>query len=119
MQILRSGISKPDGTDNVNRASNNANLDVIDAKIRDDYREKVDTTSWDAAVKIYTTVDYLRPEDATLYLHCVLSNKVDGNYSTDTWQFYDAAGTAVVRTVTWTLTYDASGNVIDKVPAIA
>ena len=63
---------------------------------------------------IYTVVDYKR-SDNTLYMKSTLSNVVNGNYQTDTWQFYDAAGTTVILTVTWTLTYDADGNVISKV----
>jgi hypothetical protein len=120
MQTLRSGIKRPDGTDNATRANNNENLDTIDKMIRDDYREKVDITTWDATAKIYTKVEYFRPESNTLYLQCTLSGKnASGFFVTDTWKFYDAAGTTVVRTVTWTLTYDTSGNVIDKVPAVS
>ena len=64
---------------------------------------------------IYTVVDYKRA-DGTLYMKSTLSNPdANSNYQTDTWQFFDVAGTTVILTVTWTLTYDADGNVISKV----
>ncbi len=93
----------------------NENWLVIDRNLRN-YREKVDTTTYDATNKVYTTVEYLRPENDSRYLRAVLSNKVGGNYTTDTWNLYDDSGTTVIDTVIWTLTYDANGIVTDKVP---
>ncbi|MDE2099072.1 MAG: hypothetical protein KGL39_17595 [Patescibacteria group bacterium] len=57
---------------------------------------------------VYTVVTYTR-SDGTTYMVSTLSNPdANNNYQTDTWQFYDAAGTTVVETHTWTLTYDAN-----------
>lgn len=64
---------------------------------------------------IYTVVQYKRP-DATLYMQSTLSNPdVNGNYQTDTWQFYDSAGTTVTTTHVWTITYDTYGRPTQKV----
>lgn len=64
---------------------------------------------------IYTVMEYKRT-DGTLYLKSTLSNPdASGNYQTMTWQFYDAAGTSVLSTKTWTLTYDADGKIVSKV----
>lgn len=118
MTTLRSGIQVPAGSTTVTRENNNVNLYAIDKLIRDDYREKVVLASWDATAKLYTTVEYYRPEAATLYCRCVLSDKTGGNYLTDTWTFYADDGTTPTRTITWTLTYDANANVVDKVPVV-
>ncbi|MED4570306.1 hypothetical protein P9302_12555 [Brevibacillus agri] len=66
---------------------------------------------------IYTVVDFKRV-DGTLFMKSTLSNPdANGKYQTNTWQFYNAAGTAVVSTKTWTLTLDADGNIVSKVVA--
>ncbi|MGC5328874.1 hypothetical protein [Brevibacillus sp. SYSU BS000544] len=64
---------------------------------------------------IYTVMDYKR-SDGTLYMKSTLSNAdASGNYQTMTWNFYNAAGTTIVSTKTWTLTYDADKNIVSKV----
>lgn len=65
----------------------------------------------------YTIVDYKRA-DATLYCKSALSN-VDSNgyYQICTLKFYNALGTTAIKTLTWTLTYDANGTIITKVVA--
>jgi len=66
---------------------------------------------------IYTVVDFKR-SDATLYLKSTLSNKSgNGYYQTDTLNYYDDAGTTIIKTVVWTFTYDVDGNIITKVVA--
>lgn len=64
---------------------------------------------------INTIVEYQR-KDGTLYLRSTLSN-LDGanHYLTDTWTFYDTNGTTLLKTVTWTLTYDTSDNITQRV----
>lgn len=114
----RSGIIIPAGTDNATREAFNINWNVIDKKLRIDYKEQIDVATYDAVAKIYTTISYIRPEDGTLYCKQVLSNKVGGNYLTDTWQIYDATGLIVLGTLTWTLAYDANGNIITKTPVV-
>lgn len=125
----RLGLSKPLGNENNTRAAYNENLDRIDANAakKDDvdlltpklqnYKEQVDTTTKDAAAGVYTVVNYRRVTDNSLYMRATLSNKQGNFYLTDTWQYYDAAGTAVTDTVTWTLTYDTDGLVTSKIPS--
>ncbi|USG65151.1 hypothetical protein NDK47_24010 [Brevibacillus ruminantium] len=61
----------------------------------------------------FVTAEWRRKKDNTLFLKSVLSNPdSNGNYRTDTWSIYNAAGTSVVETVTWTIAYDADGNII-------
>lgn len=66
---------------------------------------------------IYTVLE-LKRTDGTLYMRATLTNPdARGNYQTDTWQFYNAAGNTVVKTLTWTYTYDADGKITSKVVA--
>ena len=86
--------------------------------------DKVDTSLADyetyASVKdgdVYTVVDFKRLDD-TLYLKSTLSNKdVNGYFQTCTLNYYDLLGTTIIKTVTWTSTYDVDGNIITKVVA--
>jgi len=114
---LPSGISKFEDSDNVNKEAWNSNYDVLDALLRR-YKKEVDISSKDATLGIYKIVSYKRPIDNTLYLKCTLSNPdQNGYYQTDTWQFYDATGLVVVKTVTWALVYDADGIVTSATPS--
>lgn len=64
---------------------------------------------------IYTVVTLKRP-DGTTYMVSTLSNaNGNGFYQTDTWQFYNAAGTSVIKTHVWSITYDANGRPTQKV----
>jgi hypothetical protein len=63
---------------------------------------------------IYTTVEYKRPADSTLFMRSVLSGGTSPNYTTDTWTFYQTNGTTVSETKTWTFTYDTDGKIITK-----
>lgn len=65
---------------------------------------------------IYTVLD-LKRSDATLYMKSTLSGGTSPSYTTDTWLFYDALGTTVVLTKTWTIAYDAGGKITSKVVA--
>jgi hypothetical protein len=65
---------------------------------------------------IYTVIDYKRT-DGTLYMKSTLSGGTSPNYTTDTWQFYDATGTIVISTKTWTITYDVNGKITSRVVA--
>lgn len=65
---------------------------------------------------IFTVVDYKRT-DNTLYMQSVLSGGTSPQYTTDTWQFYNALGSSVIKTVTWTITYDVAGAITSKVVA--
>lgn len=116
-QTLDSGIKKFEGTDNVSKQNMNDNWDKIDEHLKN-YTKEVDLTSIDATLGIYKIVKYKRG-DATLHMKATLSNPdVNGYYQTDTWQYYDAAGTTVIQTVTWTLVYDADGLVTSATYAV-
>lgn len=66
---------------------------------------------------LYTIISYKRA-DGTLYMKSTLSNPdASLNYQTDTWQFYNAAGTTIMLTKTWTISYDANGGIVSKVVA--
>lgn len=63
----------------------------------------------------YTVVDFKRV-DGTLYMKSTLSNAdTDGNYQTDTLEYFDIDGKTLLKTETWTLTFDVDGNIISKV----
>ncbi|MDE2102534.1 MAG: hypothetical protein KGL39_35130 [Patescibacteria group bacterium] len=64
---------------------------------------------------VYTVVTYTRP-DGTQFMVSTLSNPNGGGwYQTDIWQFYDPTGVTMIETVTWTVAYDSSGNIISAV----
>ncbi len=66
---------------------------------------------------LYTIVDYKRA-DGSLYMKSTLSNvDLKGNYQTDTWQIYDNLGTSLVKTLTWSVSYDVDGDILSKVVA--
>ncbi|MEK4883683.1 phage tail protein [Bacillus sp. FSL W8-0223] len=63
---------------------------------------------------IFTTVEYKRP-NGTLYARSVLSSGTSPQYTTRTVTYYAADGTTVIRTDTYTLTYDTDGDLISEV----
>jgi YD repeat-containing protein len=68
---------------------------------------------------VYTVVMYKRSNN-TNYMRSTLSNPdANGNYRTVKWEYYNEAGTGIVaaETKTWTVTYDADGNIVSKVVA--
>jgi methionine synthase I (cobalamin-dependent) len=87
---------------------------------KEDAEDKLgDYNSYASAVDangVYTVVDYKRA-DGTLYMKSTLSGGTSPNYTTDTWQFYNDAGTTVILTKTWTIAYDANGKITSKVVA--
>lgn len=116
MQTLPSGIKKWESNDFVKMQHYNDNWQTINDQLQR-MIEEVDTTTYDAAEKIYTTVTYKRPADNTAYLKAVLSGKdVNGNYLTDTWTLYAADGITVADTIVWTYQYDAYKNIVKKTP---
>lgn len=91
--------------------ANQTTVDLINVKLTDysSYASSKDANG------IYTVIEYKRV-DATLYMKSTLSNiDANGNYQTDTWQFYGTNGATLINTKTWTITYDADGNIISKV----
>jgi len=106
-----SGIKSVQANDNAVLSNFNRNDDLLDFLLRP-YREKVDISTYDATAEKYKKIDYLRPEDGSVAISCVLSNKDNkGNYLTDTWTLNMQNG---VKMRIWTLTYDSNGNVVDK-----
>lgn len=63
---------------------------------------------------IFTIVEYKRA-DGTLYAKSELSGGTSPQYTTRTITYYDTDGTTVLRTDTFTLTYDANGDLISEV----
>lgn len=63
----------------------------------------------------YTKVRFARTDDTT-YLTSELGNPdLNGYYGKITWKYYNEAGTTVIETKLWTLTYDEDGNITSKV----
>ena len=65
---------------------------------------------------VYTVVDYKRP-NGTLFMKSTLSGGTSPNYTTVTWKYYDTAGSTVILTKTWTITYDVNGRQVSRVVA--
>lgn len=64
----------------------------------------------------YTSIEYRRDTDGSLFLKSVLSNPdANGNYQTDTWTIYELDGVTVAETKVWTITYDADGSIVSVV----
>lgn len=64
---------------------------------------------------IFTVVEYKR-SDSTVYMKSTLSNAdANGNYQTNTWEYFDIDGVTLLKTLTWTITYDVDGNIVSKV----
>lgn len=114
-------IPKPLGTEAFTRAAFNTILDTIDANAAS--KTYVDGIQpgyfvYRSGVKdskgVYPIVDYKRT-DGTLYMRSTLTNaNANGNYQTDTWRYYAADGTTLVKTVTWTIGYDSDGAVTSE-----
>jgi hypothetical protein len=67
------------------------------------------------AKNVYTIINYKR-SNGTLYAQTTLKNPdASLNYATLEIQYYDSLGTTPLTKVTWTLTYDLSGQIISKV----
>jgi hypothetical protein len=64
---------------------------------------------------IYTTVQQQRKSDGTLVRQSVLSGGTSPQYTTRTVTYYAADGATVVKTDTFTLTYDADGDLVSEV----
>lgn len=73
--------------------------------------------SYDADKQIYKVVEHKR-SNGTLKFKSTLSNPdSSGNYRSLLLQFYNEAGTSIIETQTWTLTYNSDGKIISKVIA--
>jgi hypothetical protein len=73
---------------------------------------------YDAANKIYRVVDFKR-EDGTMYMKSTLSNvNGNGDYLTDTWEFYDTSSFLTGQKVVWTFIYDTNHTIINKTPVV-
>jgi hypothetical protein len=64
----------------------------------------------------FVTIDYKR-QDATLFMKSVLSGTIDalGNYPTRTETYYALNGITVLKTITYTRTFDSDGDIISEV----
>lgn len=108
-----SGVTSPIQPQIAGKANAVHTHDDSDIKDYQVYASNQDATSY-----VYKTAQFKRTADNTLYLQSILSNPdAYGHYQTVTMQYYDAAGTAVVSTKTWTLTYDTLGGIVSKIVA--
>lgn len=115
-------IPKPDGNEYFTRTAFNNIMDAIDqnAASKEEVKEVIkqsdpDLTYTASAVDekgIYKVITYKRTDNTTYLISTLSSPDSNGYYKTCTWKFYDAAGTSITDTKTWTLTYDSKGNVI-------
>lgn len=64
---------------------------------------------------IFTTVEHRRKSDNTLARSSALSGGTSPQYTTKTVNYYAADGSTVIKTDTFTLTYDADGDFISEV----
>ncbi|MFT5872843.1 MAG: hypothetical protein ACI8WT_001781 [Clostridium sp.] len=111
------GIDGIDGDTGATGTIDQTTLGTINANILANTIKLSDYSSY-GSVKVgdvYTVVDFKR-SDATLYLNSTFSNE-DGNgyFQTLILNYYDSVGTTIVKTTTWTFTYDADGYIITKV----
>lgn len=64
---------------------------------------------------IFTTITYRRKSNDSLFATSVLSGGTSPSYTTRTVTYYEANGTTVRKTVTFTLSYDADGVLVSEV----
>jgi hypothetical protein len=64
---------------------------------------------------IYVTVQHKRKLDGTLVRQSVLSGGTSPQYTTRTVTYYTSDGTTVIKTETYTLTYDSDGDLLSEV----
>lgn len=108
------GLPRPEANDNFNLVNFNVLIDAIDNKVAG--KDNIDPVlnvlkSNIDANGIYTVVEWKRT-DNTMYRKSTLSNAdAEGNYQTQTIEFYDVDGTTLLKTQVWELTYDDNGNV--------
>jgi len=129
-------LKKPEGTDLVNIDDLNYNADVIDSQLKTN-ADTITQHITDPAphsghalatlnpniIRIkrsnpdaygnYLQVDYYR-KNGTLFARSVLSGGTPPQYTTRTITIYDADGTTVVDSYTFTITYNANGNPVDE-----
>ncbi|NFL75373.1 hypothetical protein FDB81_06435 [Clostridium sporogenes] len=94
-----------------NKEQMNTSIEEIEKKIANynSYASSKDSKG------VYTIIEY-KDKSGALYMKSTLSNAdANGNYRTDTWQFYENGN--VINTIKWTLTYDSESNITSKVVA--
>ncbi|MGX8177304.1 phage tail protein [Exiguobacterium artemiae] len=64
---------------------------------------------------IFTTITYRRKSNDSLFATSVLSGGTSPSYTTRTVTYYEANGTTIRKTVTFTLSYDADGALVSEV----
>ena len=64
---------------------------------------------------IYTVVETYRP-DGTLFSRSTLTGGTSPQYTTETIDYYNRAGSVKLETATYTLNYDSDGDLISEVP---
>lgn len=101
---------QPQFTGKANAVHTHDDIDIKDYQIT--------ASSQDTTTHVYKVTQYKRTSDNTLYLQSTLSNPdTNGNYQTVTLLYYDALGTSVISTKTWTLVFDANNVITTKTVA--
>jgi hypothetical protein len=73
------------------------------------------TRSGKDANGIFTNVQYNRKSDSSLYKISILSGGTTPNYTTRTETYYATDGVTVIKTITYTLSYDSDNAVTSEV----
>lgn len=87
----------------------------------EDFDAKIEQTSYKITKSgkdsngIFTTVQYFRKSDGTLAQKSVLSGGTSPQYTSETVTYYGSDGTTVVKTETFTLSYDSDGDLISLI----
>ena len=105
----------------------NSKMDILDAELAKIQKESLVTVAQFGPTVtysvyksnrddngIYTTVTYKRA-DGTIYKISELSNLIDGNYTTQTINYFKDDGSTVDKTEVYSITYNADGDVESEV----
>lgn len=110
-EVIGSDASKIDVADSGNRLAGT----TVEAALQEILEPLRVYKSGKDANGVFTTVEYNRKSDDTLAVKIALSGGTSPNYTTRVITFYAANGTTVMKTDTYTLSYDADGVLISEV----
>lgn len=98
----------PTGSDSLNAYyASREEFDLVTHNLSE-YRSSKDPNG------VFTVVEWKRP-NGTLHSKSTLSGGTSPNYTTETLNYYDDTGTAISKTVTYTLSYDVDDDLISRV----
>lgn len=114
---------KSDIVSSINEIETSVNTNKVEFDIYSDLYKGYSTNK--DANGVYTTYTLNRRTDDSKYYDMVLSNaNVNGQYETSVEKYYGADGTTILKTITWTLTYDVADTnpkafPITKIPVVS